>query len=312
MNAPAHDQHRRSICTRFEHVEPFIESYESAPLHCVQTSRGLLGAEIHGVATRRIELRDVAFDAGITLSASDPFPCFAVAIGIAGETEFLGNHLTSSNIGCVTGNNGMIARLHPGARWCNLTFDWDLIIGVAETHGYAVPRGDRSRGIPMQMHRALQTMMSNAARNLLYAELSDAELEDELALAVLRVVDPQERSGKVKGDSRQRSVHRVIEFIMAEYARPITVTALCQLCGVSERTLQYRFREATGLSVQQYLMNYRLQQARAMLIRGEYRQVGEVARACGFHHTGRFAQYYRRLFGKSPRETVAKASRQGL
>ena len=71
------------------------------------------------------------------------------------------------------------------------------------------------------------------------------------------------------------------------------------------------FREATGLSVQQYLMIYRLQQARAMLLHGEYEQISEVARACGIHHTGRFAQYYRRFFGKSPRDTVAKARGTG-
>lgn len=56
--------------------------------------------------------------------------------------------------------------------------------------------------------------------------------------------------------------------------------------------------------MQQYLMNHRLHRARAMLMKGEYEQVKDVAIACGIPHAGRFSQYYKRLFGQLPRETL--------
>ena len=84
----------------------------------------------------------------------------------------------------------------------------------------------------------------------------------------------------------------------------MTVTGLCQLAGVSERTLQYTFRKATGLTVQQYLMSYRLHRARALLTGGEVTQVKDAAQARGFHHAGRFSQYFKKLFGESPSQVL--------
>ncbi len=310
MNEENYHPIRRSVCARLDDIDALVAAYQSAPLRCAQTSRGRLGAEVHAVTTPRLELRDVAFEGGITLTAADPFPRFGLAVGVTGEAEIMGRQLTNSNLGYITGDNGMIAHLQPGSRWCNISFDWDLIISVAETHGYTTPRGDRTCGVPAQVHQELWGMLARVARNEQYAECSDAELEDELALAALRLLDTRQRAGKALGGSHQRTVHRVIDFIVAEFSRPITITSLCRLCGVSERTLQYRFKQVTGLTVQQYLMIFRLQKARAMLMRGEYQQISDVASACGIHHAGRFAQYYRQLFGKSPKATLTEASRR--
>ncbi len=82
----------------------------------------------------------------------------------------------------------------------------------------------------------------------------------------------------------------------------MTVTGLCQLAGVSERTLQYIFLQATGLTVRQYLMSYRLHRARALLTEGKVAQVKDAALACGIPHAGRFSQYFKRWFGESPGE----------
>ncbi|MCP5165730.1 MAG: helix-turn-helix domain-containing protein [Pseudomonadales bacterium] len=306
MTAP-NRQFKQSLATRLDNIDVLSETYRAAPLQCVQTTRGPLGAELHGVSTLRVEVRDAAFDAGVTLTAADPFPRFGLGIGLAGDVQLPWTSLTSSNVGYITGSDGMIVRLQPGARWCNISLDWDLFIGAAETHGYSLPSGDRSVGVPSSLHRDFAALLSRVARGEQYFELADAELEDELALAVLRILQARQPAGRDMRSGHQRIVHRVVELIEAEYSGTVTVTGLCKQFGVSERTLQYRFKDATGLSVQQYLLIYRLQRARAMLLRGEYQQVGEVAGACGIHHAGRFAQYYRRLFRQSPRETQRDA-----
>jgi len=129
-----------------------------------------------------------------------------------------------------------------------------------------------------------------------------------LSLAILRLLNVQRRVGKNLRVNHQRMVHRVIDFIHAEYQGPVTITELCQLAGVGERTLQYRFKAATGMPMQQYLMRYRLLQARSLLLRDEGVQIGEVARRCGIQHAGRFAHYYTSQFGEPPRETQARVT----
>jgi transcriptional regulator GlxA family with amidase domain len=80
----------------------------------------------------------------------------------------------------------------------------------------------------------------------------------------------------------------------------MTVTGLCHLADVSERTLQYAFLEITGFSMQQYLMRYRLLRARALLTAGNVNLAREAAVAVGIPHTGRFSLYFRKMYGKSP------------
>jgi len=282
-----------------------IEGYRAAPLHCVQTTAGLLNARIHGVATQRIEIRDVSLGGGMVLTADSPFPRFAVAIGLAGQIGFFSKRLTDSNMGYLTGQNGMIARLQPGSRWCNMSLEWDLIRQVAETHGYVIPDGDHSCGMPLSNHKAIGHLLSRTARGLQNADVSNAELEDVMARAVLRILNAGSGSIRVRRADRWRAVHRVIDFILAEYADPITVTNLCRIAGIGERSLEYLFRSATGFTMQQYLMNHRLHRARTMLLHGEYETVKDVAEACGIPHAGRFAQYFKRQYGQLPREMLA-------
>lgn len=303
--AEADSVSRVHVSGTIDDVERLITSYQSGSLSGVQTTTGKLGARIHALATRRVELRDVSFDAGILLTIHNPVSRFGMTVGVAGETRVFGRALTSSSIGFLNGRNGMIARLQPGSRWCNLALDRNLVNQVAETHGYAAPNGDCSRSLPLQRRRMLAATLSAIAQNRLMCEISDAELEDELARCLLREMNAGRRCSREWRVGRLQAVHRIIDFIQAEYAGPVTVTELCGLVGLSERTVQYRFREITGFSVQQYLMNYRLHRAHELLCHGDCAQVGEAARGVGIHHAGRFSQYYKQLFGRSPRETLA-------
>lgn len=158
--------------------------------------------------------------------------------------------------------------------------------------------------MPVATHDRLAALLSRIARGKALNHLSDTALEDELALTVLRCLNTGSRLARIGPRQRWLLVHRVIDFIQAEYGNQITVTGLCRLAGVGERSLQYIFRDATGLTVQQYLMTYRLHQARTALTRGEVGRVGDAARRCGIPHLGRFAQYYRQMYGQSPRDTL--------
>jgi len=264
-----------------------------------------LGARLHGLVSPHVELRDVAVTGGMVLTSHDRFPRLAVALGVGGQVQVLGSPLTSSNIGYISGQNGMIARLEAGSRWCNVSFDWGLIRQVAETHGYHLTEGDHTCGMPIATHNGLKALLSRTARGLQHVDLTDTELEDVLARSVLRLLSGSGSEKKLRRANQCRAVHRAVDYIRSEYANPVTVTQLCRVAGIGERSLENLFRDATGFTMQQYLMNHRLLQARAMLLHGRYDTIRDVAEACGIPHSGRFSQYYRQMFGQSPRETLA-------
>ena len=86
-----------------------------------------------------------------------------------------------------------------------------------------------------------------------------------------------------------------------------SVSWLCEAIGVSERGLQYAFREYVGVSPLAYMRICRLNRVRTVLREsclGET-TVTDVAMRFGFLHLGRFAADYRRFFGESPSATLA-------
>lgn len=106
-------------------------------------------------------------------------------------------------------------------------------------------------------------------------------------------------------------VSRVCEFILANIDRPIALSELERVSGLSARGLQYAFQKRHGCSPMQWLRIQRLERARDRLVaRAEGDSVTTVALDCGFSQLGEFARIYARRFGELPSETLRRASKR--
>ncbi len=99
---------------------------------------------------------------------------------------------------------------------------------------------------------------------------------------------------------------RAREFIRAHVEEPISVEDLCAALGVSRRTLQYSFEEVFQVNPAAYLRAFRLNGVRRALYRADPTRdsVHDIAARWGFWHFSRFAQYYRKMFGELPSDTL--------
>ena len=84
------------------------------------------------------------------------------------------------------------------------------------------------------------------------------------------------------------------------YADHLTVDGLAELCRVSKYHFCRVFKRVTGTSAMQYLAEYRLKVAAAMLGNTD-RSIGEIATMCGFEDESYFCRCYKRQYGSSPR-----------
>jgi AraC-like DNA-binding protein len=299
---------RREERYRTDDVDLLSGRYYAAPIDFVQVDSGRLGAEIHAVATPKVEVREAHFDSTVLNLVQRPLGRYGIALGTTGNAQLFGTRFNNSNLAYTDGRNGVIARIDAGSGWCNLTIDNVFLQDVAAVHDYIIPAGDDARGLPIFERAALLERLARIARSQEGATLSDEQFEDAMALLVLRTLNPVSRYAAKKPDKCWTVAHEVIDFIHANYTRPMTLTALCQLVGVSERTLRYNFLKATGLSLQRYLTHYRLHRARALLVESKVADVRDAAAACGIPHAGRFSQYYKALFGESPGEVLKRSA----
>jgi AraC family ethanolamine operon transcriptional activator len=107
---------------------------------------------------------------------------------------------------------------------------------------------------------------------------------------------------------RSACVQQVIELLVLNESVP-SISALCDLVNVSERTLQYAFRDEFDVTPKQFIKAWKLNAVRRELAGiGASRKVAHVAVEHGFWHMGQFAADYRKMFGELPSETVQRQS----
>jgi AraC family ethanolamine operon transcriptional activator len=187
--------------------------------------------------------------------------------------------------------------------------DLDRLLG-----GNGAPIVERSRAEAMvvRWRAAMRSLIANGASGSPAVPLKvDAEglVVDLLrALAAGRITDPF----RTTPSDRRRVVREAEEYARIAPPEAVTVLRLCELTGVSERTLHYAFVEVTGLTPKAYLKTVRLNRARLALrsTAPGRRSIAEVARRHGFFRPGNFAADFRRLFGELPSEFQSSQTRR--
>ena len=116
----------------------------------------------------------------------------------------------------------------------------------------------------------------------------------------------------MKAVSYSQIVRACEDYTMRHEDRRPFVSELCEVAGVSERTLQYAFRNILGMSPLTYLHRLRLHRAREELRNAEpgSTTVTNVAMNWGFWHFGEFSRTYKNCFGEVPSATLKQDPRE--
>jgi AraC-like DNA-binding protein/tetratricopeptide (TPR) repeat protein len=101
-------------------------------------------------------------------------------------------------------------------------------------------------------------------------------------------------------------VKRADRLLRESFGTKLTTDKLAELCGVSTRTLQLGFRQFRGVSPVAHARNLRLERSHQALKLGDG-SVSEIAARHGFGSLTTFSIEYRRRFGETPRETLARS-----
>jgi len=105
-------------------------------------------------------------------------------------------------------------------------------------------------------------------------------------------------------------VRRVEDLLDAYCGRPVHISEICQTLNLSRRTLHRAFAETLGIGPVTYLRRQRLHAIREILRQGvpNSSSITQISMSFGFDDVGRFAGYYRELFGELPSRTVKRFS----
>lgn len=94
-------------------------------------------------------------------------------------------------------------------------------------------------------------------------------------------------------------VKNVISYIRLKYSEPVKIDQIALSLGLNRSYLTRLFKEATGYSLQEYLLTYRMKMA-VKLMTNESLSINQIAENVGYNDTFTFSKAFKRHFGKSP------------
>lgn len=91
----------------------------------------------------------------------------------------------------------------------------------------------------------------------------------------------------------------ILSYIQENYAHPIPIKEVADLCFYSESHFMKFFKDCMGVSFTQYLNDYRLQIA-AQLLKETEDNILEIASAAGFENLSYFNRSFKKKYGLTP------------
>lgn len=95
------------------------------------------------------------------------------------------------------------------------------------------------------------------------------------------------------------AVNTVLNHIHRHYAEPLDNAALSRIVGYHPYHLNRLMKSATGTTLHQYLINYRLETAKRYLQETDY-SITEIAELCGYRNISNFSTDFSKKTGISP------------
>ncbi|MBK1664311.1 hypothetical protein CKO38_12050 [Rhodospirillum rubrum] len=129
--------------------------------------------------------------------------------------------------------------------------------------------------------------------------LAHASCETLIATLIERLLESRSAPGMDTLLPRHKGLARLIAQIHAHYNDPWDIDALAAQCRVSKSHLFRLFRDTFGQSPLGWLRNYRISQAKRLLVESDL-AVAEIARRVGFEDPLHFSRDFRKRVGLAP------------
>lgn len=159
---------------------------------------------------------------------------------------------------------------------------------------------------PMVGHLSneLMPIVNNLFKNLFYVTSNNCSYSEEKAIANLLLLlthmfeNCRTTSFKPSSSSYEH-IAKAIEYIMQNYAQPITLTEVAQAIHLSPNHLSKLFPEVSGITFLDYLTNHRIKKAKELLASTDI-PVTYIAYDCGFGSFSSFSRIFKKQNGCTP------------
>lgn len=142
-------------------------------------------------------------------------------------------------------------------------------------------------------------------------EASDSLFAESLCTAMLvRLAGTELALGRKRQALAPKAAARIADFVDSSLDRRLTLPDLAAVLDMSVPHFKALFRETFGVPVHRYVVQRRVERAKALLLTGAF-DIAQIALETGFAHQSHMAHWMNRLLGVSPRALIKSNSDTG-
>lgn len=133
-------------------------------------------------------------------------------------------------------------------------------------------------------------------------EFAVRENLSDICLFLYRTFEPQMERQKEAPNQDNLRVSKILTYIHAHFADPISLADMAKEAGISERECLRCFQKTIQLSPVQYLLKYRVMRGAELLLENPAGSISEIGALCGFESQSHFAKMFKRFYDCTPRD----------
>lgn len=121
----------------------------------------------------------------------------------------------------------------------------------------------------------------------------------EMFIFLSRCYDRRIHKHMISLTSEEEIIRRICEFIQLHHAEPLTLSQICQLCGMSTSAFSSKFKHQVGQTFVEFRNNTRIKVAKELLLKTDDKII-EIATKTGFDDLSFFNRTFKQEAGMSP------------
>ncbi len=296
-------------------ADALAEAVRGSRFEHVQVERGVFLAEL-----KRVDIGDLNVNSGCytrKVIARGDFPPGSIVLGCvldSREEGYINGYRFNRNDVVIFPQGAELDYVQPAAtRWCAIALSETLL----KEAGCQEMRIDKTKVMPgywpvtRLMERLLNGDSPDSTGGVACSTPRPPPGKAVVLDQIREVLHHYRDDLKVRRPSLQNRMAMVRQFehqVRERIHEVLRIPELCSELGVSQRVLEYVFKEEIGMTPKQFCEVLRLNAFRHELLRRntENQTITQIAGCCGISHLGRLSAAYLRQFGELPSATIRR------
>ena len=296
--------------TQVKHFEHLLEQVQYFDLDFRLLGTGGFKGLLKQLVSQRVLFGYARFHSSLDQVGATPvgYRTFVILGSRCHGFRWRGHQITQNDLLIFPSSNELHSASHDDFEVFTISLHLDYIEQIMDDFGLKeVP--NKQEVIRMDEPIAYE-LRSLAATIIIQSSAGEAEVAQALVHKLaekLLITAAKSHSTRITSlRNRDIALDNVVEFVRNTPNPTSNLAQLCRIANVSERTLQYAFKEQYGIAPTIFVKRWNLNTIRRQLLLAhpDDTTVNKICRGFNILHQSQFATDYKKLFAEQPSETL--------